>query len=95
MHLAIVFRRDTRQPPKDAGEMALRFKAHLYRDIGQGGSGFAQILLSALHPLAHYVLVRSYAGAHLEELGEVVLAHSGNLSQFGDAELLPDVFLYV
>ena len=89
MHLAIVLRRDTRQPPKDAGEVALCFEALPSLRCRPGSLGFAQIFLRAFHSLTHYVLMRSGTGTHLEELGEVVLAHSGNVRQFDYAEFRP------
>ena len=80
---------------KDAGEVALGFKANLCGDVGQWRSRLLAKLLRALYPLPHEVLVRRGAGARLEQLGEVILAHANGLGQFGNRNFVAEILANV
>src|SRR5689334_9876106 len=78
MHLAIFFWCSPNQAAEHACEVALGFESHVGCDFGERHAAFTQQVLGTLHALPHYILMGSCARTHLEELGEIVLAHSHN-----------------
>lgn len=73
--------------------MTLVFKTGAQRDFDEGQIAVGQKLFGVFDAFLRDVLLRSHSGRPTKGAGEMKLAQTGNLGDFGERQILFEIFL--